>query len=275
MDLPLIHEVPWSTFKSFVDARNLSIQWLEIGNNYWLKAIDGSFDLECRLWKNAEDQTEVQDFENNYKDDGNIVLEIKAADGRPITRADSRPRGYTTTFISRGDSLTNIGDGKIMEWDFSNSADDISAPSGFKRKRLEVGFSDKIYIKEGTLYFHSAPKGCYVDFYVVCKTGGIYEDPNGTIPGSAIGLDPSKMYTQATADTKVTHYVNYHHLQGDCPMGDELNTEGASEAGLPTQQQKYVLWIELTTPDTDSTSNGYLELEIYRMRTLLLPGEDL
>jgi len=205
----------------------------------------------------------------------------KAADGRPITRADSRPRGYTTNFTSQGDSLASIGNGKLLAWDFSNAGDLVvdslttTIPVGYKRKRLEVGFSDKVYIKEGTIYFHGAPKGCYLDFWVICKAGGVYADPNGAIPGSAIGLDPNTMYTVATVDTPITHYVNHHHIQADCPMGDELNTEGASEAGLPTQQQKYVLWIEATTPIADNTSNGYLEIEIYRFRTHLLPGESL
>jgi hypothetical protein len=168
-----------------------------------------------------------------------------------------------------------------MAWDFSNSdnvvTDSITQPipAGYKRKRLEIGFSEKIYIKEGSLYFHNAPKGQYLDFWVICKAGGVYDDPNGTISGSSIGLDPARMYKVATADTPVTHYVNTQFMQGSCPMGDELNTEGASEAGLPTQQNKYFLWCEITTPDSDATSNGYASIELYRQRSHLLPGESI
>lgn len=205
----------------------------------------------------------------------------RSIDNRQIVRADSRPRGHMTCFTCRGDSLTAIGDGTTMAWDFSNAdnivTDSITKPipANHKRKRLEIGFSEKIYIKEGTLYFHNAPKGQYLDFWVICKTGGVYDDPNGTIPGSAIGLDPDRMYTQAQTDTVVTHYVNQQYMQGSCPMGDELNTEGASEAGLPTQMSKYVLWCEITTPTTDITSNGYASIELYRPRSVLLPNEDL
>lgn len=184
-------------------------------------------------------------------------------------------------FTCRGDSTTGIGDGKKLFWDFSNSDDIVTdsittaIPANHKRKRIEFGFSDKIYIKEGTIYFHGAPKGQYLDLWVICKAGGYYDDPNGEIPGSLLGLDPDKNYTQASVDTPVTHYVNNQYMQGTCPMGDELNTEGASEAGLPKQQFGYVLWLEVTTPNSDSESNGYTSVELYRDRTTLLPGEDL
>lgn len=63
--------VTWSILKSFVQARELSIQWLDINNKYFLKAIDGPFILECELYKDAYDLTEIQDFENNFKSNGN------------------------------------------------------------------------------------------------------------------------------------------------------------------------------------------------------------
>lgn len=198
-----------------------------------------------------------------------------STDGREIVRTDSRPQGYTTCFTSRGDSLTGIGDGKIIEWDFSNTDDTVTAPSGYKRKKIEFGFSEAIYIKEGTFYFHNAPKGCYIDFYIVCKAGGYYKDPNGLINGTALGLDAEDFYSQAVEDTIITTYVNHHLIQGSVPMGDELNTEGASESSLPTQQQGYVLVLEVTTPSSDSVSNGSVEMEIYRERTILLPNEAL
>ena len=200
---------------------------------------------------------------------------------RPIVRSDSRPQGMTTYFTTRGDSLTDIGDGVEMKWDFSNSDDIVTdsitqaIPSGFKRKRIALGFSHKVYIKEGTIYFHGAPKSAFIDFWVICKTGGYYHDPNGLIDGSLLGLTPGDKYTQAVADTPVTHYVNNQFIQGDCPMGDELNTEGASEAGLPTQQQAYEIWIEVTSPDADVISNGYVSLEVYREKTVLVPGESI
>lgn len=205
----------------------------------------------------------------------------KSLEGRTIVRADSRPRDYTINFVSRGDSLTSIGDGKILFWDFSNANDLVTdsltttIPVNMKRKRIPIGFSESVYIKEGTIYFFDCPKGQYLDLYVVCKSGGYYKDPNGTIPGSALGLLGEDFYTLAVVDTPIIHYVNYHHMQGSCPMGDELNTEGATESSLPTQQNGYQIWLEVTTPSTDVISNGVVEIEIYRERTILLPGESL
>lgn len=273
-------EISWSEFKQFVDSRGLSVQYLTIGDNYHLRAFDGVFMVACLLPRSF-DNSETQEFESTYKPNGNKQLELIAADGRPIVRSDSRPRDYYTTFICRGDSMESLGDGKLFQWDFSTEEDIVTdalscpIPDGYKRKRIEVGFSEKIYIKEGTMYFFGAPKGQHIDFYCVCKTGSVYEDPNGQIPGSYLGLRADKLYTQAQCDTPVIHYVNHHFMCGDCPMGDELNTEGASESGLPTMAQGYVIWVEVTTPNSDNTSHGFVDLEVYRRRTLLLPGETL
>jgi hypothetical protein len=273
-------EVNWSEFKKFIDDRKLSVQYVELNGNYHLKAFDGYFNLDCVL-PIGVDNADTTVFENDYKDVGNIVLEVKTSDGRSVVRSDSRPRGFTTNFISKGDTPTTIGDGKTTQWDFSNSDDIVTdsltkpIPNGFKRKRIEIGFSEKIYIKEGTLYFFNSPKGQYMDMYVVCKQGAYYEDPNGSIPSAALGLPAGTMFTQAAQNTPVTHYVKSHFMQGSCPMGDELNTEGASESSLPTASQGYVIWIEITTPDSDTESNGSVEMEIYRKRTILLPGESI
>jgi hypothetical protein len=40
-------EVIWSEFKKFVDNRKCSIQYVEVKKNYWMKAISGSFEIEC------------------------------------------------------------------------------------------------------------------------------------------------------------------------------------------------------------------------------------
>ena len=189
----------------------------------------------------------------------------RAADGRLIIRAESRPKDATSYFSMRGDSETGIGDGTLMHWDFSNSdnivTDSITTqiPSGHKRKRFILTFVDSIWIKEGTLYFDGAPHGCYLDFWVVCPQGGYYLDGDG-VPH------------QATADTPISHYVNTHMIFGTCQMGDELNTEAANENAIPPG---YELWAEVTTPNSDTSSKGNSELEIYRVRTCLLPDEEV
>ena len=64
-------EISWSEFKKVVDARGLSIQYVEIGNNYWLKGLDGAFSLECFI---PIDPTHVDTavFLASYKSSGNV-----------------------------------------------------------------------------------------------------------------------------------------------------------------------------------------------------------
>lgn len=189
----------------------------------------------------------------------------RAKDGRMIVRSDSRPREATTYFTMRGDSSTAIGDGKIMTWDFSTSNDIVTdslttiIPVDYKRKRLKLSFVDEVWIKEGSIYWKDAPYGCCVDFWIVCPAGEYYLDRDGNPQLPSI-------------DTPLVHYVNHHRILGDCYIGDELNTEGANEDGIPNN---YELWIEITTSNIDELSKGHSELEIYRVRTHLLPGESL
>ena len=61
-------KIDWSTFKDFVDDRDLSIQYIEHTNCYDLWASDRIMSYTCDLAKNTSDAT---DFETNYKSDGN------------------------------------------------------------------------------------------------------------------------------------------------------------------------------------------------------------
>ena len=61
----------WGTLKGFVTTYALSIQWVDLGTLYYLKAFQNSFEVECYLVKDGgSDQT---DFETNYKTTGNII----------------------------------------------------------------------------------------------------------------------------------------------------------------------------------------------------------
>jgi len=184
------------------------------------------------------------------------------ADGRPIVMSNSRPVGYQTIFTMAGDTASGIGDGKEIVWDFSNDDDLMAsgiAPAGYKGKCLKINFLDPVYVKEGTIYFHGAKKGSYMNFNIICPNGQYYLNRDGT---------PA----QANGDVTVVRYVNKHHFYGDCPMGDELNTESATENAIP---ENYKLCVEVFVPDTDNDSYGYGELELYRSRTVLLPGESV
>jgi len=182
--------------------------------------------------------------------------------GKPLVVAVSRPVGYTTNFTMVGDD-TEIGNGKEIYWDFSNDDDIVDSTSeveiGYKMKRMKVGFADPIYVKEGAIYFHNALKKSYIEFYIVCPAGNYY-------------VKRDKTYGYAYTDTKVVGYARRHFFAGSCPMGDELNTEACTESPIPSN---YKLWIEVSVPEEDNESFGYGSLEIYRERSILLPGEEL
>jgi len=74
----------WSIFKQFVDNKSLSIQWIEFDNFYDLKAFDGFSLLEMRMDKNPTDATDLNDFVNNYKTQGNSTLApgVELIDGK-------------------------------------------------------------------------------------------------------------------------------------------------------------------------------------------------
>jgi len=196
-------------------------------------------------------------------------------DGRPIVRADSRPLNTETYFTMAGDDSTSIGGGAVMVWDFSNN-DNIyegpEIPSGFKAKKLSMTFHCPIYLKDGTVYFFDAPWGCYMNMFIGIPANSYYPNPAGSIPASALGLSSNNMYAYTTEEMAYQCYLNKHHMYGDCPMGDELNAEGAAVNAVPVGWKVCGL---IVTPDSDNVSKGYASLELYRCHTMLLPGQTI
>jgi len=238
----------------------------EIGNSDITIALDyiNTSDNDCDIWfKNdlsSDEQTTLSETVSAHS--GEQVAEIEEprdADGKLLVRADSRPVGTQTYFTTSGDD-TEIGDGSSIFWDFSNDDDLVTgAPSGYKMKRVKMSFCDIVWLKEGSIYFTNAIKGCYLHMSVVCPSGNYYLDSSG---------NPA----YASVDVKLAQYVNKHFISGSCPMGDELNTEACQISGVPPN---YEFWAEIITPDNDNSSYGWGELELYRVRTVLLPGESL
>lgn len=257
-------DLTYTVFKSLTTSKNLLRQYSETPTQYNLFAVEAG----CVSWESTvlkDGGADVTDFEASIKPTANAKITLlnqintDYSGGRPVIRSESRPSSTVTYFSTRGDSSSAVGDGTTFEWDFSNNTNDVSAPSGFKRKQINVTFKDSIYVKEGTLYFHNGVKGSYLDFYILCPNGAYY-------------LNRSGAPAQASGDVIIEHYLNHHPIQGSVPMGDELNTEAATVNAVPAG---YIFRLEITVPDTDSTSNGVAELEIYRSRTYLLPGESI
>jgi hypothetical protein len=49
------------------------MQWIDLGETYWISAFEGAFNLECLLHKKLE-ESEVIDFETNFKPSGNRTI---------------------------------------------------------------------------------------------------------------------------------------------------------------------------------------------------------
>lgn len=65
----------WNIFKQFVDDRTLSIQSIDLGEGYFLKAFSGPFELDCYLSKDGN--LDTIDFETNYKDNSNKDIQTE------------------------------------------------------------------------------------------------------------------------------------------------------------------------------------------------------
>jgi hypothetical protein len=115
-------------------------------------------------------------------------------DGKPYVRAEVRPLDCTTYFTNAGDIVGTIGGGKALYWDFSNSDDVVIAPTGFKRKRMDVSFIDFVYLKSGVLTVTNVTPGSYLDYYLVAPAGSYI----------LVGGNPY----QLPVDMPVAHFVN-------------------------------------------------------------------
>ena len=200
----------------------------------------------------------------------------KMSDGRPIVRADTRPLSTQTWFTMTGDTASGIGDGTSMVWDMDGDDDWYEDPINpdYMKKKIQLVFNDELYLKDGTIYFYNAPWGAYCEFYITIPAGSYYPNPFGAIPAAALGLPGDDMYAYASSDVKYSNYVNKHRMYGSCPMGDELNAEGASVDGVPVG---WYLEGHIHAPATASGTGfrGFASIECYRERSVVLPGDPL
>lgn len=201
--------------------------------------------------------------------------EVRMEDGRLIVRADTRPLNTETYFTCRGDDV-GIGDGTPLRWDFSDSTSDMyygpEVPSGYKCKKIDLTFNCPLYPKDGAVYFFDASWGCYVTMDIVVPAGNYYPNDAGSIPASALGLSGTQMYAYASSEVIYQRYVNNHFIHGDCPLGDELNAEGAAINAIPIG---WILRGYVFAPESDDLCRGYASFETYRCHTVLLPGQTL
>lgn len=211
-----------------------------------------------------------------------LVVPPTMSDGRPIVRADTRPLDTATYFTGASDTASGIGDGTALIWDFSPDSPyttvsgpytcscGSSVPEGYKAQIIDLYFLDPVYLKDGTLYFFDAPWGQFCSMSILVPAGGYYPNEHGSIPAVALGLSGDVKYSYASNDVTFYRYVNRHHMYGSCPMGDELNAEGAMVDALPAG---WFVRAGIVTPVSDNSSKGFAEFEMYRHRSVILEGD--
>lgn len=204
------------------------------------------------------------------------------SDGRPIVRADTRPLNTATYFTMASDTVSGIGNGTELRWDFSDPENyptlsgghvcscGYVVPEGYKAIIFDLFFLDPVYFKDGTIYHFDSPWGQHCYMTIIVPAGNYYPNDHGNIPASALGLSGTQMYSYAASDTPFYTYVNKHYMYGSCPMGDELNAEGCMVDALP------IGWFvrgTVVTPEDDNISKGFAEYEMYRHRSVVLTGD--
>lgn len=101
-------EITWAQLKSFVDARALSIQEIDMDDRLLLVVFDGQLSLKCYIHKTLE-TANLADYEDNYQDGANLNLGQMTTDGRSIIAVNRIPAGFTIYPTGKADALQANG----------------------------------------------------------------------------------------------------------------------------------------------------------------------
>ncbi len=252
-------EKEWIDFKTLADDKCLKMQYETRLHKYYIYMVEGIMTYECFIRISSPASSDQEDFENNYKSDCNKPINPVDDEGRQFLRAESKPVGMTTYFTTRGDTETAIGDGDKLEFDFNNTDNDITTPpTGFKQKRVCCTFIDTVRLKEGTLYWENMPFGSHIDLCLGVPDQAYYQKNDGSYAQNTTG-----------EDLMIAKFVNNSPMMGNCPMGDEMNTEAASNDIPPGTIFGFLVTVPDTVTNTDNV-HGAVVLELYRKRTVIL-----
>jgi hypothetical protein len=71
-------EIPWALFKTFVDDRSLSVQWIDNDSTYFMWAYDGPMAFRCAIYQDGS--ADQLAFEASYKAAGNkrVIANVSA-----------------------------------------------------------------------------------------------------------------------------------------------------------------------------------------------------
>lgn len=84
-------KITWALLKAFVQARTLSVQYIDLGSSYILWAYDGESNLQYEMDKDGG--TDQTDFETNFMPTGNASS--SDIDGIPFFRLKASKKGWS------------------------------------------------------------------------------------------------------------------------------------------------------------------------------------
>lgn len=136
-------EVEWSELKSFIDERGVSPQYVELSRYFIIHTFDGSFALKCEIDKDPSDTTDLDDWNNNYKPNGNKRIEHNDPSGLPVVAMDKNSNDWDTYISPNFCDNTDT----VRPWASANDSSwTLSPPSGkiWQLKKGEVQFTEDI-----------------------------------------------------------------------------------------------------------------------------------
>lgn len=89
-------KLSWTELKTFISGRNISLQYIDFANFYYIVAIDGRLEFYCEVPKIDPVQvgSDQEDFEDNYKDSCNVQLQDNDMYGRNVIRFAATNKGW-------------------------------------------------------------------------------------------------------------------------------------------------------------------------------------
>lgn len=250
----------WIDFKALISAGMTFVEH-DLDSNYELFGQDGNLFYVCELTASAD----ITDYETNYQANVHTFLNHIDDEGRPFLRAESKPTDMTTYFTTKGDISTEIGGGAELKFNFNNTDDDVTdPPTGFKQKKICCSFIDIVRLKEGTVYWENMPFGSHIDLCL-----GVEDWDDDPTKGWYLKNDGTPAQNKTGEPLMIAKFVNDSPMMGDCAMGDEMNTEAASN-DIPAGT---IFGILVTVPSSVTTTDnvhGAVVMELYRKRTVIL-----
>lgn len=211
-------QAEWNILKGFVNSKQLSIQYLDLGDAYELRAFDGVFELSCNMPKDGG--TDVVDFETNFKPKGNYRLDQRDSDGAPLARIKAAPTGWS--YQLRGIEITTgvVGGALVNKNQANADLSDVTVSCYDANGTLVTDPLNNSSIVKTVLDFMPL-----YDYYIVSGAAKALVTPSTNIYLSVVGVPD---YPPAYGGTKVfIQNINFKYL-----VNEKVNADGRAAKAL-------------------------------------------